>query len=890
MTRPEAPAAPSANSLTHVNGATQPQTNRLAEALALATIGLHVFPLCRLGKAPAISKKAGGSGFADATIDEHTIREWFKRYSDANVGIRTGRPSGIIVIDIDPRSGGEATIADLGRAGCALPENTPIARTGNGGKHYYLAYTDGIPCGNGVLPGIDVKSDEGYVVAPPSFTGPSKAGPGGLYEWIRSPIDVALQPLPDWLRTRLTAPPKQEKSAPDASAEKKVPPSLTHIEEALQYVPADDRDDWRRVGQALFHQFGEPGRELWDRWSQKCESKYDLQDQDRTWSSFADSKKTGAGSVLELARKHGADLSELAQKHGDGKVRARILELSQVDRLVRFCNELELFRTTDGIAYTDLRIDDHRETWPIRSSRFRDFLRRAYYRSCKSAPNGNALAIALDTVEARARFDGAHREVYLRVARLDDRVYIDLCNEPWQAVEIDRDGCRVVDEPPVRFRRRAGMLPLPVPQVGGSVDLLRPFLNLRSDADFTLAVAWLLGALVPNGPCPILALAGEQGSAKSSTSMFLLSLVDPNDTPLRSLPRNDRDLFIAVNNSHALGFDNMSRLPEAVADSICRISTGGGFATRKLYSDDEEMRFNGRKPILINGIEEVTTRPDVADRALMLMCDPIPSEKRKLERELWSSFKEVAPSILGALCTAIARGLRRLPETTVPRLPRMADFAMWATACEEEPGAFMRAYEANRAQATALIVEEDPVAHAVRDLAAFQESPFRGTSTELLARLESQMSERNRRNKNWPTSARGLSGRLRRVAPGLRSAGIRIEFDQRDGEKSRVIVIEAVGTISTPPADAPSVAARNLASEPTGPHEAQKDQAVTGTRSEAEASKLPSDRTGTGPSTNGSARRPSAPKSLKNKESVRSDGSDAKIPPLAPDESDDVPM
>jgi hypothetical protein len=606
----------------------------------------------------------------------------------------------------------------------------------------------------------------------------------------------------------------------------------------------------------------------------------------RRFRTKTKARRSDSSQEAEVAAPCVGEGSSGAKKHDSAKSAPRVLDISQADRLIAFSNDLELFRTPDGQAYADIQVGDHRETWPIRSSRFRDFLRRAYYKKYRSAPNGNALGSALDTIEARARFEGEQREVFLRVARWEDRVYVDLCNDPWQAVEIDRDGWRTVDEPPVRFRRRPGMLALPTPQVGGSVNLLRQFLNLKSDEDFTLAVAWQLGALVPNGPCPIIAFAGEQGSAKSSASMFLLSLVDPNDTPLRSLPRDDRDLYVAVSNSHVLSFDNMSSLSAPMADSICRISTGGGFATRKLYSDDEEIRFNGRRPIIINGIEELTTRPDLADRAMMLTLEPIPSERRKLERELWSSFREVAPLILGALMTAIARGLRRLPDTTVPNLPRMADFALWATACEEEPGAFMRAYEANRAHATALIVEEDPVAHAVRDLAVFQETPFRGTSTELLALLESQMSERNRRNKNWPTSARGLSGRLRRVAPGLRSAGTRIEFDQRDGQKTRVIVIEHEGA-TTGQAQLPIGEARNFASEPSGPREAGVDQRVRVERSEAQASELPSDRKGISASSNGRARRPSAPKSLKNKRSLRSNGRDAKIPSSAPDESDD---
>ena len=95
------------------------------------------------------------------------------------------------------------------------------------------------------------------------------------------------------------------------------------------------------------------------------------------------------------------------------------------------------------------------------------------------------------------------------------------CDESWRAVEIDANGWRVVDNPPVRFRRASGMKPLPVPEEGGSIETLRSFLNVQSDADFVLVVAWALAALRDRGPYPIMVLSGEQGSAKSTFSGVL---------------------------------------------------------------------------------------------------------------------------------------------------------------------------------------------------------------------------------------------------------------------------------------------------------------------------------------------------------------------------------
>ena len=237
-------------------------------------------------------------------------------------------------------------------------------------------------------------------------------------------------------------------------------------------------------------------------------------------------------------------------------------------------------------------------------------------------------------IEAKANYDATERIVHIRVGGLDGRLYLDLVDETWRAVEITTTGWRVIDDPPVRFRRAAGMRALPVPVRGGSVETLRSFLNVRSDADFVLVVAWALAALRNRGPYPVIALSGEQGSAKSSFSAILRALLDPNTAPLRALPREDRDLFIAASNGHVLAFDNVSGLPAWISDTLCRLATGGGFAVRQLYTDQDEVLFDATRPVILNGIEDIITRPDLADRAILMMLEPIPEERRRPEQEL----------------------------------------------------------------------------------------------------------------------------------------------------------------------------------------------------------------------------------------------------------------
>src|ERR1700737_2148393 len=99
----------------------------------------------------------------------------------------------------------------------------------------------------------------------------------------------------------------------------------------------------------------------------------------------------------------------------------------------------------------------------------------------QGAPSSEALQSALNVIEAKAHFDAPERMVHIRVGELDGRLYLDLGDETWQVVEMDTSGWRVIDDPPVRFRRAAGMKPLPIPMGGGSVETLRSFLNVQSD-------------------------------------------------------------------------------------------------------------------------------------------------------------------------------------------------------------------------------------------------------------------------------------------------------------------------------------------------------------------------------------------------------------------------
>jgi hypothetical protein len=223
---------------------------------------------------------------------------------------------------------------------------------------------------------------------------------------------------------------------------------------------------------------------------------------------------------------------------------------------------------------------------------------------------------------------------------------------------------------------------------------------------------------------------------------------------------------------------------------------------RQLYTDDDEVLFQAARPILLNGIQDVISRADLADRAIFLNLQPIAEEERRSEAELWRDFEFLRPRILGALLDAAACGLRELPRVQLQQLPRMADFALWATACETAlwpAGTFRRAYEDNRKAALEDVVDDDPVAACVRDIMAECNS-WTGSAAELLH----VGTDRSRNGgsgslSGWPSNPRALAGRLRRAQTCLRALGIEVAFTREGRAGSRVIRMRTVvgDTVST---------------------------------------------------------------------------------------------
>ncbi len=437
----------------------------------------------------------------------------------------------------------------------------------------------------------------------------------------------------------------------------------------------------------------------------------------------------------------------------------------------------ELWNDADGEkTYATLRSEGRVEHLPVRSKAYRAHISYGTFLKYRVSPGTQTVQDVLNTLEGRAKHEGRRHPVFVRVAGDGGKLYLDLCDEAGRVAEVDADGWRVVIDPPVRFRRPKGMLALPAPEEGGAASDLRRFVNV-TDAHWPLLAGWMVGALNPRGPYPLLKLLGEQGSSKSTTTRVVKSVIDPNVAPVRSAPKEERDLMIAAGNGWLLGFDNLSYVPPELSDAMCRLATGGGIARRTLYSDDEETILQAVRPVILNGIEDIGFRSDLLDRSVVVSLPRIEAKARRPEDTFWAEFEEARPRLLGVLLTAVSAAIKNLPAVKAAggEWPRMADFAQWAVAAEGalglETGEFLTAYEANRLEAGRGVLESSPVVTALRALLD-RVHEFEGTVSQLLGKLAVGV---DTRQKGWPGNARALAGVLARLAPNLRAAGIVVE-------------------------------------------------------------------------------------------------------------------
>ncbi|WP_409471189.1 ATP-binding protein [Streptomyces sp. HC307] len=468
---------------------------------------------------------------------------------------------------------------------------------------------------------------------------------------------------------------------------------------------------------------------------------------------------------------------------GDGKpppAAARIVAMAR--------EQYRFVMSTDGRPYA-VALDGPNIALPLRG---RAGVRQRLARQFADAYPGevasqSALADAMTVLEGIAE-DTDPVVVNLRVGRDPaGAIVVDLGSADGRAVVVTGVGWNVVDRAPVLFRRSGAMAPMPQPVLDGDgLAKLHALLNM-DESTFHQLVGWLVAAWIPDIPHPALVCKGEQGTGKSKAAQMFINLVDPSPAAKRSQPRDEKAWSRQAFSSWALCLDNISTIPPWLSDTLCKAVTGDGVVDRALYTDDDVVVLTFRRVLAMTTIDAGALAGDLAERVLLLDLQLIESTRRRSEEELDATFETVRPAVLGALFDVLACALAVLPSVRLESMPRMADFARVLAAVDQTQGwRILEDYLATSANVATDAMEGDQFAMAIAALVD-QADTWQGTAAQLLEALPAPLV----RPPNWPKDATRASGRVKRLAPLLRSIGITVDDTQhsRDRHRHRLLTL-----------------------------------------------------------------------------------------------------
>lgn len=415
------------------------------------------------------------------------------------------------------------------------------------------------------------------------------------------------------------------------------------------------------------------------------------------------------------------------------------------------------------------------------------WLIRYAYTNLKTIPSTDTINRVLQSLSARAYFEGRGYSLDVRSVHNGDDLWYDLGE---RAVRITKKGWRVADDVPLAFKRFPHQKKQVTPMSGGSLKLLLKYVNVKNESDQLLFLVYLVAAFIPNFPHPLLILHGAQGAGKTTPMKLMKELIDPSELGGLSAPKNIEGFVQTISHHSFMFYDNLSKMPEWFSDALARAATGDSFSKRELYTDDDDVIYRFQKTIALNGINQVVYKSDLLDRSILLNLERISPENRKESQAFWAEFELDRPLILGAIFDVLAKALALYPIVKLDRLPRMADFARWGYAIAEASGysgeAFIKAYSLNIAVQHDEAIEANPVAQTIiefmRDCDTWEGTPAElyNILTPIAFRLQISQS------RGWPKDAARLGRALTSIAPNLLAKNVELE---RSRGKDRLITI-----------------------------------------------------------------------------------------------------
>ena len=474
-------------------------------------------------------------------------------------------------------------------------------------------------------------------------------------------------------------------------------------------------------------------------------------------------------------------------------------KLSQADKLVLLVQTHDpiLFHDQTQTPYAHVNINGVGMTLPLRSTYFKTWVAGLLWTKEEKVPGTQAVYSALNVL-CKMAYEGPTFKLWNRAAPSDNGgFWLDMCDDKWRAIQIDRDGWRVVDNPPILFKRYSHQLPLVDPKAGGDAWKLLDFMNIKSE-DRLSVLCTVVSYLNPLIPHPILALYGHQGCAKSFMLRLIRRAVDPSVTELIRLPFEERERVQQLEHHYLAYYDNVTWLSSSASDTLCCAATGGGFTKRVLYTDDDDIIYEFRRCVGFNGINIAGTKGDLLDRSLLIQLLAIGKDKRREERRILTEFDKARPEILGGILDAMVNAIKNVDTIELDGLFRMADFTRWGAAIAVALGKtvqdFVSGYEAKVNMQTVEAIYASPVGACLLDWLATRLN-YDGSPTELyqLLKKHAETIGISTNQKRWPKAPEILSRDMNELAVSFKAVGYDVAITRSGAQrKIRISSVTAV--------------------------------------------------------------------------------------------------
>jgi len=466
---------------------------------------------------------------------------------------------------------------------------------------------------------------------------------------------------------------------------------------------------------------------------------------------------------------------------------------------------LELFKDAiDDSAWVKFKKGTVIQVVPVSNRFFRSYVREIAYDRLGLQLSKDTVEEIIEQIESRAICTGKQYNLKIRVAKVKTGFFYDLGND---VVIIAENTWGVLPQTPILFKRHSHAKEQVTPIKGGSFEKFFDFVNIKSPKDKILLTTAIISGFIENIAHPIVAINGVKGSAKSSLAKKIVRLLDPSKIEDITMGRIDQ-LCQTADHRWVLSFDNLSYIKNEQSDFLCKLVTGTGFSTRKLYTDDEDIIRQLRRFIVINGVSLVVKRPDLLDRCIIINLEKISDEERKTDEEVNKAFEEALPFILGSCFDILSRAIKIYPSLNITKLPRLADFALWGCAISIAMGHtaedFLSAYAQNVEEQNSEAINSSPLAMVLLKYLKNQ-NKLEGTPTEVFNTLKTcHFSILNETDKEQiPKNVISFSKRLREIKPNLEAYGYIVE--ESKGVERHIVIYSKAQQATVLPVELPNM-------------------------------------------------------------------------------------